>query len=122
MTALLPTLKSLLGNPEVEDSILQFYLDCAEQIICEIRNTDKVEPKYRGVQIQIAIELFNKRGIEGQNYHAENGMTMTFESADISPSLLRKITPVAKTLLGVRKVEDDENENSGENENQTLGS
>lgn len=90
--------KKLVGNPSYFDEELgQFYLDNASDIICDIRNSDRVEDKYLTTQIKIAIELYNKMGAEGQTSHSENSISRSYESADISPSLLKQITPVAKT-------------------------
>jgi len=102
--AQLDTLKSLLDNPEVDDSSLQFYLDIAGDIICELRNSNVVESKYSNIQIQMAIELFSKRGAEGQTGHTENGISRVYDTADISRSLLSKITPVAKTPFSTVRV------------------
>ena len=93
----LTKLRELLGNPPESDEVLEFYLDNASDIICDIRNSDIVEKKYLTTQIKIAIELFNKRGAEGQVGHSENGIGRTYESADVSPSLLDGITPIVKT-------------------------
>lgn len=102
----LQKLKLLLGNPQESDILLDFYLESAKDIICDIRNTDEVEPKYLKTQLRIAVELYNKRGAEGQIGHGENGLSRTYESADISKSVLNTITPVAKTPYSkVRVVE-----------------
>ena len=93
----LTTLKSLLGVVPESDDVLQFYLDTAGNIICDRRNSNIVETIYLNLQIQIAIDLFNKRGAEGQTGHSENGIGRTFESADVSPSLLNQVTQMAKT-------------------------
>jgi hypothetical protein len=93
----LSILKELLGNPPVSDVVLQFYLDNARDIICEIRHSDAVETKYLNTQIKIAIEMYNKAGAEGQTGHSENGLSRTYESGDISRSLLSQIIPVAST-------------------------
>lgn len=93
----LEKLKLLLSNPNVDDVILEFYLDNASDIICDIRNSNEIETKYLGVQIKMAIEMFNKQGAEGQTSHSENGISRTYENADISDSLLKQITPIAKT-------------------------
>ena len=90
-------LKSLLGNPSEDDVVLQFYLDRASDIICDIRNSNAVEDKYLNTQLSIAIELFNKRGAEGQTRHDEHGISRTYERSDISKSLLSTIVPVVKT-------------------------
>lgn len=97
-------LKSLLGNQEVSDDILQFYLDSARDIICDIRNSNKVESKYLNIQVKMAIEMFNKRGAEGQVGHSENGISRTYEKADISESLISQITPIAKTPFSTVRV------------------
>ena len=95
--AQLDTLKLLLDNPTVDDAVLQFHLDRASDIICNLRNTDIVEPKYVNTQTEIAIEMFNKMGAEGEVGHNENGISRSYEASDISPSLLAKIIPVATT-------------------------
>lgn len=97
----LQLLKELLGNPQVSDALLQFYLDNAGEIICEIRYTTAVEAKYLNTQLKIAIELFSKRGAEGQTSHSENGISRSYESADVSPSLLGTITPVVRTPFSI---------------------
>lgn len=100
----LATLKALLGSPSESDEILQFYLDCAKDIICEIRNTVLVESQYSTIQIKMAVEMYNKRGAEGQTMHTENGITRMYEKADISPSLLMQITPFARTPFSTPRV------------------
>lgn len=100
----LSLLRELLDNPSDSDSVLQFYLDNARDIICELRNSDIVESKYSNTQIKIAIELYNKRGAEGQTSHTENGISRNYESADVSPSLLREITPMVKTPFSTIRV------------------
>lgn len=93
----LEKLKVQLDNPDVDDGILIFCLDRAKDIICDIRNSDRVEKKYLTIQIAIAIEIYNKRGAEGQTSHTENGISRVYASGDISHHLIRKITPIAKT-------------------------
>ena len=101
---LVETLRELLDNPSESDTVLQFYLDNARDIICEIRNTDKVESKYITTQLKIAIELFNKRGVEGQVGHNELSVSRSYESADVSPSLLATITPIVRTPYSTVRV------------------
>lgn len=94
----LDALKKLLKiDNDSEDEILTLFLENAGNIICEIRNTVTVEPKYKLTQIKIAIELYNKMGVEGQTSHSENGISRGYENAGISKSLLDEITPFAKT-------------------------
>lgn len=58
-----------------------------------------VPAEYEQVQLQIAVELFSKRGAEGQVAHSENGINRTYEAADVSPSLLRRIVPVCGSVM-----------------------
>jgi hypothetical protein len=97
-------LKSLLGTPSDSDIVLQFYLDMAGAIICELRDSTVVETKYLTHQVQMAVELYNKRGAEGQIQHEENGIKRVYSSADISKELLSKIIPVAKTPYSTTRI------------------
>lgn len=96
--------KELIGETTDSDTLLQFYLDCASDIICDIRYTTAIEPKYLTHQIKIAMELYSKRGAEGQTSHAENGLSRGYESADVSPSLLNQITPFVRTPFSTIRV------------------
>lgn len=102
--AQLDRLKGLVGNLQLSDATLQFYLDNASDIICDIRNSDAVETQYLTLQIKMAIEMINKIGAEGEIAHTENGIARTYEKADISDSLIRQITPIAKTPWSVKRV------------------
>lgn len=100
----LTVLKSLLEDQNASDDVLQFYLDNAGDIICSLRNSNEVEKEYLTTQIKIAIELYNKRGAEGQTSHSENGISRQYEKSDVSPSLLMNITPFAKSVSGLKRV------------------
>lgn len=102
--AQLDTFKLLLGNVSDSDAILQFYLDIASDIICDIRNSDVVESKYLNIQIQIATELYNKRGAEGQLQHSENNIVRVYDKGDVSDSLIAKITPIVRTPYSTVRV------------------
>ena len=53
---------------------------------------------YESTQIQIAMELFSKMGAEGQTAHSENGISRTWEAGDVSPSLLKRIVPIVRSV------------------------
>lgn len=83
----------------ITDNHLLSALDSAKYIIFEERfpfheHPEDVESRYHGLQIRIALEIFNKEGAEGQTSHSENGISRTYSSADISLELLDKITPL----------------------------
>lgn len=43
--------------------------------------------------IRAAVELYNKRGAEGQTGHSENGISRTYDSGTISKSLIGEVVP-----------------------------
>lgn len=86
------------------DALLERLVKRAESIVLNKRypfgvpNGATVPVQYEEIQISIAVELFSKRGAEGQTAHKENGIDRTWESADISPSLLNKIAPLCGSV------------------------
>lgn len=83
---------------EEDESILLTYLELAGDKILHkafpFRQDDVVVPeRYQGLQIEIACYLLNKRGAEGENYHSENGINRSYESASVPASMLREVTP-----------------------------
>lgn len=58
-----------------------------------------VPHQYEHIQLQIAVELFSKMGAEGQTAHNENGINRTYEAADVSPSLIKKIIPICGSVM-----------------------
>lgn len=102
----LEKLRLLLNEQQENDDLLQLYLDDAKNIICELRYTDEVEPQYLSTQLKIAMELYSKVGAEGQTSHSENGISRSYETADISPSLISNITPFVRTPFSKRRIID----------------
>ena len=58
-----------------------------------------VPTRYERIQIQLAAELYSKRGAEGQTEHDENGIGRKYENASVSESLLRRITPIVGSVM-----------------------
>ncbi len=82
----------------VPDAELEDILESAKAVILSRRfpfgdQPDEVENKYKDLQIRIAVEMFNKRGAEGETAHSENGVSRSYSSASVSEELLREITP-----------------------------
>lgn len=92
-------LAELIAPDTATTDLLAFLLECSEGIVLNRRypfgppEGATVPTQYEHVQLQIAVELYSKRGAEGQTAHTENGISRTYEAADISPSLLKRITP-----------------------------
>lgn len=102
----LDTLKLWLPNTSYSDELLQSALDRAKLGILELRfpfgfsADQELEPQFLGLQVEWAIELINKMGTEGEVSHSAAGTTRTYESAGVSKSLMRRVTPVAKFIGG----------------------
>lgn len=93
----LTTLKAMVGSSDT-DGVLSAYLNIAgTKIVARVYpyNDDiaEVPKKYHALQCEIAAYLLNKRGAEGQKTHSENGISRTYENADVPESMLRVVTP-----------------------------
>lgn len=95
----------VLISPDTADiSLLIFLIEQAESIVLNRRypfgipEGATVPTAYEHIQLQIALELFSKMGAEGQVVHDENGIKRTYEAADVSPTLLRRIMPVVGSV------------------------
>ena len=85
---------------KVTDAELEDILESAKAVILSRRfpfgeHPPEIENKYKDLQIRIAVEMFNKRGAEGETAHSENGVSRTYASANVSEDLLKEITPKA---------------------------
>lgn len=98
-------LKVLISPDTATDALLFYLVEQAEGIVLNRRypfgapEGAKVEQRFEHIQLQIAVELFSKMGAEGQTAHKENGVDRTYEAADVSPSLIRRITPVVGSVM-----------------------
>ena len=97
-------LELLISPDTASTDLLLALVEQAEGIVLNRRypfgipDGAKVPAAYEHIQMQIAVELFSKMGAEGQTAHGENGISRTYESADVSPSLLKRIVPVCGSV------------------------
>jgi hypothetical protein len=85
---------------KVTDAELEDILESAQAVIQSRRYPFGeiplyLEERYKDLQIRIAVEMFAKRGAEGETAHSENGVSRSYSSASVSEELLREITPKA---------------------------
>ena len=85
---------------KTNDMELEDILESAKAVILSRRfpfgqPPTELEERYKDLQIRIAVEMFNKRGAEGETAHSENGISRSYSSASVSEELLREITPKA---------------------------
>lgn len=96
-TEKLTALKAVVGGSDT-DEVLSTYLKLAgSKILAKAYPYDdtvtEIPVKYEYLQIEIAAYMLNKRGAEGQTSHSENGISRTYENADIPASMLKAVTP-----------------------------
>lgn len=106
-----PTMGETIAVNGYRDAELEMCLDIAADVILKRRfpfgtKVTEVPERYFMLQVQIAAELVNKLGAEGQLRHSEGEITREYAASYVSPDLLRRIIPMA----GVPKDEDAEPE------------
>ncbi len=96
---LLERLKTRIPE-ESNEALLQEFLTSASDVILERLyplNDDfdglTVPRKYRTLQLDIAVQLYNKQGAEGETSHSENGISRTYKGSYIGDDLLSEIIP-----------------------------
>ncbi len=100
----LATLKALVDiSDNSQDTNLAVYLTLAGTKIIKraypYDSTQETVPtRYDFLQCEIAAYLWNKRGAEGETSHSENGISRSYENADVPASLLSEIVPFCGTF------------------------
>ena len=97
----LSMLRVMVGQPnegDWSDDVLTSYLAIAGQKIINRAfpyddSVTEVPRRYSYLQCDIANYLLNKRGAEGQTAHSENGVSRSYESADVPESMLSEVVP-----------------------------
>lgn len=81
----------------VDDTLLSYLEIAGNKILNRAYPYDdtitEVPSRYGYLQCEIAAYLLNKRGAEGQLSHGENGISRTYESADVPESMLKEVIP-----------------------------
>lgn len=93
----LTALKAMVGGSDT-DEVLSTYLNFAgSKILAKAypfqNDVSEVPTQYEYLQVEIAAYMLNKRGAEGETVHTENGISRTYENADVPTSMLKAITP-----------------------------
>ena len=101
-------LKAISG--EEDDMVLSTYLHIAGDKVLKrafpFDNTiTEVPDRYSVKQVEIANYLLNKRGAEGETSHSENGVSRSYENADVPSTMLRDIIPMASIITPTEKGE-----------------
>ena len=95
-------LQAMVGTSDSEEVLLAYLNIAGRKILDRAFPYDsevtEVPARYDFLQCEIAAYLLNKRGAEGQTAHSENGISRTYESADVPASLLNAITPMVGVI------------------------
>ena len=98
----LKLLKAMVGESDTEEVLLAYLNIAGRKILNRAYpyGTDETEvpTRYDFLQCEIAAYLLNKRGAEGQTAHAENGISRSYESADVPESMLGAVTPMVGVI------------------------
>lgn len=105
ISEMLTALKSRIAPDTADDSLLLELLEQAGAIVLNRRfpfgyaEGTTVPAQYERIQLSIAVELYSKRGAEGETGHSENGISRTYEAGDVSPSLIKQIIPMCGSVM-----------------------
>ena len=97
------TMVKALSDETDEDVIAAFLLLAGEELR-RYGDPFRTMPKedfldlYPDVQVDLAAYRLGKRGWDYETSHSENGVARVYESGNIPPSILVKITPVGGTV------------------------
>ena len=98
----LQLLKALVGESDTEEVLLTYLNIAGHKILNRAypygTEETEVPTRYDFLQCEIAAYLLNKRGAEGQTSHSENGISRSYESADVPESMLGAVTPMAGVI------------------------
>ena len=101
----LEMLRSMLGDDEIDQDILEVYLDLAAQKILNRMYPYKTEydglevpDRYAMVQLNICTYWINKRGAEGQIQHIENGIHRNYGDSDVPESMMKDVVPFCQAI------------------------
>ena len=96
-TEKLTYLRAMVGGSDTDEVLSTYLVVAGKKIIARAYPNDdtvtEVPDKYDTLQCEIAAYLLNKRGAEGQTQHSENGITRSYENADVPASMLKVVTP-----------------------------
>ena len=95
-------LQALISPDTDSDAVLGAMISAAEALVLNrmypfgYPEGTLVPARYEQIQLQLAVELYSKRGAEGQSSHSENGISRTW--VETSP-LLKRIMPHCGSVM-----------------------
>lgn len=96
-TEKITALRAMVGGSDSDDVLSTYLLLAGQKILNRAYPYDptvtEVPVQYHTLQCEIAAYMLNKRGAEGQTSHSENGISRSYENADVPASMLKGVTP-----------------------------
>ena len=96
-------LRVLLAPDTDTEEVLEGVVKLAEAMVLNrmypfgYPDTAEVPARYEQIQVQLAAELYSKRGAEGQTSHSENGISRSWPEKS---ALLARIIPHCGSVMG----------------------
>jgi hypothetical protein len=91
--------KQRLGLVTAEnDSLLQGYIRDAGYFVISVTGQATVPAQLEGLQVDIAVSNWAKRGAEGEGSHSEGGVSVTYESLSESAKTLLRSQTLARVV------------------------
>lgn len=97
--------QAMIVPDKIEDSEVTALLLLAKNVVLNrlypfgYEDAVEVPSRYDTLQVQIAVELWNHKGAEGQISHSENGISRGWESGNVSEALLSQIVPMVGSVI-----------------------
>jgi hypothetical protein len=93
----LAALKAMADGSDTDEVLSAYLFLAGQKIIARAypyrADVTEVPAMYDYLQLEIAVYMLNKRGGEGQTAHSENGVSRSYENADVPASMLKAVTP-----------------------------
>jgi hypothetical protein len=91
--------KAILGiTASTYDTLLTNYITDASYLILSITGQTSVPAALEGLQVDIAVSMYSKRGAEGEGSHSEGGVSVTYESLSESAKMLLRSQTLARVV------------------------
>lgn len=102
MIKLTPLEQLQLLTGESDEELLLLFLELSKQKILNYTNREVMLDSFNNVLVNIALILYNRRGLEGESSHSEGGISQSFYSID---EVLSEIKDKRLMKIAVKKNE-----------------
>lgn len=90
-------LMNILGN-KYDESIVDFYIEIAQQMVCNYVNVNTVEQRYEGAITMLVLYLYNNADMLGISDRKEGDITISIPDIKI-PAQIKAMLPKPKVRV-----------------------